>query len=293
MQVDKKVQSEQLPELVDYKDYRKYLEDFYLHKKQSVRGYSYAVFSARADIKSPNYLKLVIDGKRNLSKRMSFKFAKGLGLDKQKTQEFVELVQFNQSLASEDRNNHLRSLVDLRVKDQIDRGELKRSAMDLVPDWLTWVIYEMVDQWGVDLNRLEAFRLIRRTIKPDDAKKALNKLLENGELIRDTETQEIMKARDVTKSREDIPVELVKKLQAELLGLGLESLYHDSPKDREFGALTISLTEEEFEGLKFELRQMRKRIKKDNAVQRAQVKGDRVYQLNLQLFPITDKVQDS
>jgi uncharacterized protein (TIGR02147 family) len=72
--------------------------------------------------------------------------------------------------------------------------------------------------------------------------------------------------------------------------LGLESLFKDSASDREFGSATLALTKEEFEEIKFQLRKIRKQIQKDNSVKRAGTKGDKVYQLNLQLFPVTDRV---
>jgi uncharacterized protein (TIGR02147 family) len=90
---------------------------------------------------------------------------------------------------------------------------------------------------------------------------------------------------------ENVPVALVRKLQAELIYLGLESLFQDAPQEREFGAMTVSLTESEFEQLKFELRQFRKRWTKDIAVARSQSKGDRVFQLNIQLFPVTKSTE--
>ena len=68
-----------------------------------------------------------------------------------------------------------------------------------------------------------------------------------------------------------------------------ESLFRDSPKDREFGAMTVAMTEDEFNKVRFELRQLRKRLQKDILVGRKSTKGDRVYQLNVQLFPVTEK----
>ena len=73
--------------------------------------------------------------------------------------------------------------------------------------------------------------------------------------------------------------------------LGLESLYQDSPTEREFGTLTLSLNKEEFEEIRFKLRQMRKALNKDNSIARSAKKGERVYQLNLQLFPVTNSAK--
>ena len=54
------------------------------------------IFSAAADIKSPNYLKMIIEGKRNLSEDMISKFAKACSLNKSQGDEFKLLVLFNQ-----------------------------------------------------------------------------------------------------------------------------------------------------------------------------------------------------
>ena len=58
------------PEVFDYLDYRAFLRDHYLDKKQR-QGLSFRGFSKRAGLKSPNYLKLVIDGQRNLTEAMA------------------------------------------------------------------------------------------------------------------------------------------------------------------------------------------------------------------------------
>ncbi|MCK6598597.1 MAG: TIGR02147 family protein, partial [Bdellovibrionaceae bacterium] len=84
------------PNLSDYLDYRLFLQEFYLYKKfvtkNDLRPYSYQLFSAAANIKSPNYLKMIIEGQRNLSDDMIGKFAKALGLNKDQTEEFSYLV---------------------------------------------------------------------------------------------------------------------------------------------------------------------------------------------------------
>lgn len=90
-------------------------------------------------------------------------------------------------------------------------------------------------------------------------------------------------------SSDEIPVALVRKLQSQLMYLGLESLYQDTATEREFGTLTMCLTEKEFEEIKFKLRQMRKQLHKDNSMARSSSKGEQIYQLNIQLYPVTKK----
>ena len=104
--------SASLPDLSEYMDYRLFLADFYHAKKAqtktSIRPYSYAIFSAAADIKSPNYLKMIIEGKRNLSNDMIAKFGKACALNKAQGEEFKLLVLFNQAEDPADRNYALK-----------------------------------------------------------------------------------------------------------------------------------------------------------------------------------------
>jgi uncharacterized protein (TIGR02147 family) len=145
----------------------------------------------------------------------------------------------------------------------------------------------MCDQEGVDFHPDKLFELMRGKARPEEIRRSLARLLESGELVKDADTGRIGKGRELMSGSESVPAELVRKLQAELIYLGLESLFQDQPHDREFGAQTLALTEDEFEVLKFELRQFRKRWFKDVSVARTATKGHRVFQLNIQLFPVT------
>ncbi len=279
------------PLISDYLDYRRFLEDFYLYRKnktrRDLRPYNYQMFSAAADIKSPNYLKMIIEGRRNLSDDMIVKFAKALGLSKEHTEEFSHLVRFSQTSEPAERNMHLKKISEMRVAQKLRSGEIDQKTWNKIPGWAAWIIYAMVDMQGVSFDIPSLKKLLRGKASEYEIETALNSLLSSGELVKDPTTGEIKKARHLIDDADEIPVALVRKLQTQLMYLGLESLYQDQPTEREFGTLTMSLTKEEFEEIKFKLRQMRKSINKDNSIARSKSKGEKVYQLNIQLFPVT------
>jgi uncharacterized protein (TIGR02147 family) len=284
------------PRLAAFTDYRQFLKEFYEYKRAQtrtdLRPYSYATFAAAADIKSPNYLKLIIDGQRNLSSEMAKKFARATGLGREEVEEFLALVDFTQATEPIERNRYLKVLADLRVQQQLKSGEIKAETWEKVPGWVTWVLYALTDQSGVKFEPDRLFELMRGKARPDEIRRCLDRLLESGELVRDADSGQISKGRELMSGSENVPVALVRKLQAELIYLGLESLFQDQPQDREFGAQTLALTDDEFEILKFELRQFRKRWFKDVSVARKSTKGRRVFQLNIQLFPVTSESKD-
>lgn len=286
----------ELPNISDYLDYRLYLHDFYQYKKQAtkndIRPYSYQLFSAAANIKSPNYLKMIIEGQRNLSDDMIGKFAKALGLNKDQTEEFSYLVKLNQAEDTSERNIYLKKVSEARVEQKLKSGEIDRKTWEKIPNWVAWILYAMIDQEGVSFTTKNLKDLLRGKASEQEIEASLNSLLASGEIKKDAQTGEIRKSHNLIESPEEIPVALVRKLQTQLMYLGLESLYQDQPQEREFGTLTMSLTKEEFEDIKFKLRQIRKTIHKDNSIARKERKGERVYQLNIQLFPVTNKVSE-
>lgn len=287
---------QQAPNVTQYMDYRKYLADFYAFRRQQtkndLRPYNYQMFSAAANIKSPQYLRLIIDGKRNLSDDMVAKFAKVLNINKEQTEELRALVNYTQATDPSERNRYLKDLMEKRVSQKIKTGEIDSKAFDSIPGWVTWILYSMTDLKGMKFELPYIKQLLGDKVTADEIQEALNKLLESGQLSEDPITKEIKKSRPIMENAENIPVALVRKLQAELLYLGMESLFQDDPLDREFGTVTLSLTEKEFEEIKFKLRQMRKQLTKDNSIARTTSPGDRIYQMNIQLFPVTKKIEE-
>lgn len=279
------------PDLSQYMDFRRFLNDFFLFKRKStekdLRPYSFAMFSAAADIKSPNYLKMIIEGKRNLSPEMISKFAKAMGLLKDQADEFRLLVLYGQSTEPAKRNMYLKSLNEYRVKSQLKSGAIDQKTWDKIPSWIAWVLYSMIDMEGVSFKVQHLREILRNKASEHEIQEAIESLVQAGEVTMDPVTGELKKARNLMDSADDVPVALVRKLQAQLMYLGLESLFLDAPTEREFGAATLSLTKSEFEDLKFKLRQLRKAAQKDISVKRMNSKGERVYQLNIQLFPVT------
>lgn len=279
-----------IPQLSAYLDYRLYLKDYYEYRVKTDKGrrpYSYAVFSAAADIKSPSYLKLIIEGKRNLSLDMAEKFARALQFNKQETDEFVKLVLFSQASDAVERNRHFVDLVNIRLLKKMQKGEIAKENWEKLPNWLSWILYSLVDLKDIKYEPKALIKILGPIATEEQLTQAISNLFNTGILRQNEVTGEFIKVRELIPNSQDVPVELVRKLQMDLLYLGLESLFKENPVDREVGALTLALTEEEFNQIKFEIRQLKKRIAKDIVAKRVSTRGDRLYQFNLQFFPIS------
>lgn len=281
----------QRPDPHGYLSYRQYLRDFLTYKKQvhrhDRRPYSSATFAAAAGIRSAGYLNMVIAGDRNLSPAMVLRFAQAMGLDRAQTQDFALLVRFNQATDSLERTHSLKALVDLRRARDLALGELAAEQMERVPNWVAWIIQAMVDQRGVRFEAKALFQLFASSVQLSSIEKALKHLSEQGDLEVDPTTGQGLRPRKLISDAQGVSPQLVRKLQSELIYLGIESLLRESADDREFGAATLALTEAEFKQLRLELRALRKKWQAEIGAKRESSPGDRVFQLNIQLFPVT------
>jgi len=281
------------PDITCYLDYRTYLNDFFDYKKKQFSSsrvpYSYSNFSASCGLKSPQYLKLIIDGNRNLSEKTIPQFTRALTLKKDEALDFRLLVLSNQEADPGKRALLFKELMDHRVQLKIKNGVLVKKHFESAPNWATWVLFAAID---TDFNFDDCKnvrKLLRNKVTPQQAAEAIKQLFDLDLVERSASG--LKKKRHLLESANEIPVELVRSLQSQFMYLALESLYQDGPAEREFGSATLALTKKEFDALRFKLRQHRKSIQKDiSAARHSGLKGQRIYQLNIQLYPVTNKL---
>src|SRR5215813_10276244 len=88
----------------DFLDYRAYLRAYYEAAKRTRPSFTFRLFSKLAGLRSPNFLKLVIEGQRNLGADSIPRFIEALGLQGPDAEFFADLVAFNQAGSLADKN---------------------------------------------------------------------------------------------------------------------------------------------------------------------------------------------
>src|SRR5689334_15492685 len=89
-----------------FADFRAYLRDYYANRKAHDAGFSHRAFARSAGFSSPNFLKLVMEGERNLGPKSIAPFARACGLTGEAADYFAELVAFNEARSREERERH-------------------------------------------------------------------------------------------------------------------------------------------------------------------------------------------
>lgn len=166
-----------------YLDYRAFLRDVYLAKKAERRGFSFRAFSRRADLKSPNYLKLVMDGERNLTRAMAERFAAALALDPEAAAYFVDLVAFNQARTVGERSSTYQRLTSSARYRKAHRLDLVHASYHAT--WYMPAIRELAARADFTDDPDWIAAQLDPPITRAEAKKAVATLLELGLLVRD------------------------------------------------------------------------------------------------------------
>ncbi|HEX2730604.1 MAG TPA: TIGR02147 family protein [Polyangiaceae bacterium] len=262
-----------------YHDYRAFLSDYYAAKKG--RGFSYRAFSQAAGLGAPNYLKLVITGKRNLSPETAQLFARTCGLTGEAAQYFCELVAFNQSGNAEERTAHYQRLGAFRRYRRAHKLELAEAAYHST--WYLPAIRELVLSRHFVEDPEWIAGMLRPAIKALDAERALATLLQLGLLQRDSEGRLVQRAHVVSTGPETSGMH-IRNYHKEMIERASACIEQIPAAERDVSSLTMCLGPKALARLKQRLQEFRRELIE---LCESEVEPSQVLQLNLQLFPLT------
>lgn len=268
------------PELLHYSNYRTYLQDYYEYKKAELPAFSHRYFAQKAGITSPNYLKLVMDGKRNLTKKTLLKFAAALGLKGNRVDFFENLVFFNQSASLPERNIYYGNI--LRVRAKAGLRKLDEAQFQLFSDWRHIVVRELAAAKGFRPDARWIAKKLGKVISEKEAEESL-KLLSILGLLKKTANGFMQTDINITTS-DEVRSLLVKNYHHQMIRMGATALDTLPASQRDISSITIPIHPKDFPKIKEQIQLMRKELLNLSAEQGA---GEDVIQVNIQLFPLT------
>ena len=271
--------------LFEYIDYRKYLDSFYQHKKKSARAFSYRYFAQKAGIHSPSFLKEVIDGKRNLSRRMIEKFSRGLGLSEKESLYFRNLVLFNQSATSSEKQEYYGNLRAMfgTVKETV----LNTDQYDYFANWYTPVVRELICQYNFNDNYKQIASMLVPQILPSEAREAV-KLLLRLKMVRRDGAGNYRQTDTAISADNSILSMAMRSFAKTMIEHSRDAIDTIDWRIRHISTVTVGISPATFDVLNAEIEAFKDRMKR--IVNRDNV-NNQVYQMNISLFPVTDSTE--
>lgn len=270
-----------MPDLFSYTDYARFIKDFYEEKKRANKAFSYAAFAKKAGFKTRSYLIEVAAGKKELSRASLYSVAKAMDLGPKETEYFEALVGFQHAGTFKEREFHFRKLESLAGK--APGRLLEESQFAYFSAWYHPVVRELVcmPRFDGDLGKLA--RSLQPAITGRQAKESVELLLKLGLLVK-TPAGKFRQADGAVRTGDGLKSFLILKYQKENLRLADEALDAVDPEVRDISTFTAGVSPACFATLRKELQAFRAHLA--NLVDKDQGQ-DRVYQLNLQLFPVS------
>ncbi len=264
-----------------YLDYRAFLRDHYAAKKAASRAFSYRAFSKRAGVASPNYLKLVVEGKRSLSPKMAERFAHACALDPDSSRYFVHLVAFNQAKTSTERAQAYDKLTGFQSYRQAHKLEIAHAAY--YSDWYMPAIRELAAsrQFREDPEWI-ADQLVPK-VTPLQAQRALETLTDLGLLVRSAAGR-LEQADALVSTGPETRGLHIAAFHRAMTQRAIESIDLVPAAERDISSLTLCLGRGGLAKLKERLQRVRRELLELSALE---TEPEQVVQVNFQLFPLS------
>lgn len=271
--------------IYEYKDYRKFLNDFYETNKKEKSFFSHRYFCNKANLSSPMHLKLVMTGERNLSHKSIKSFIKGLGLKSKEATYFENMVYFNQTKNSEEQLEYYNKLIKLSRPRSSSGSQLgNKHQKSLFSKWYYPLVYEFVGQKNFIENPTSIFKKLEGRVTIPEIKKTLSDL-ENAKLLVRDEENKLRQKNYRVETDDEIEDLLIRHYHKKMLEIAKEKI--DAPlNEREFGFITVSSTPEKFKKLKMAIKEF---LNESDQIMECEGKGTRLYQMNIQLFSLDSK----
>ena len=267
------------PDIFGYFDYRMYLKALFDYNKARSAAFSHRYIVKKAGFRSPNALKKVMDGERNLTSITAKQVGAAFQLDPGECEYFMALVQFTQAKLPEERDELYLKLTSMQ--EQQDPDNLPESRLEILSQWWHLAVREIISLPDFGNTPKWIADCLVPAITAQQAAESLALLKRKGFIAKAEKGWKSVEPILATEPNVDSALAL--QFHREMMGLAADSLVRFRGTEREVSGTTLRLGMEDVDTIRKLLREFRKKVL--NIAVRSKM-PDQVFQLNFQLFPL-------
>lgn len=266
--------------IYSYMDFRLFVNDRLDELKAENSKFSRRYFCSKLGLASTNYLKLIIDGRRNLSDKLLVRMAQVLGLDEEESAFFVDLVAYGQAKNTEAKMLALENL--RKNKRFIKVHQLALDHFDYFADPVTLTMRELVALRDFREDTDWIGQRLPVKASPGHIREALDKLERLGQIAR-TEDGRLAVVHRHQSTGSQLGSVSLRSYHLKMLQLGIEAM--ELPVDvRHYRGLTMSIPAPAYDKI---IEQISLCINRVRAIVDESPDASQVYHLEMVLFPLT------
>ena len=260
------------------------MRTFYEQRKKS-SVFSWRAFSKLAGFSSPNYIKVVCDGKSRLSKTGIEQVSNAMGLLEHEKIYFQKLVKLDKARDESSKKQVLEEIREMSKEYKIRM--LDGDAFLYFESWLNPVLRELV-QMNPGAKPLTLAKLCRPYTSATEVRKSLDFMVQAGIIKKVKENHYRQTGKIVSGSSEIMPLAL-RSMHRQMAEFAKDSIDYVPVSKRYFSGITMAVTSNEYKEIINELENFRHKILQ---IASGVKTGQKVYRLNLQLFPLTKSQEE-
>jgi uncharacterized protein (TIGR02147 family) len=271
--------------IFSYLDYREFLKDEIETRKItnpgiSIRGLAYKIAC------NPGFLTRVLAGERNLSHAHALKIGEIFKLGRREKKYFELLVNYNQAKKQTEKEHYFEQM---EVYRNMEITTVSERQYAIYSHWYYLVLREIVNFAGINSKSDDELKSLAKTIvpaiAPSQVREAVKVLEEQGLIKTDKNGVFTLNEQFIT-SGADIPSVVINRFLGEFMDLARLSIDRFPRSERSLSTLTVSVSKKGYEKIRGKLDDYRRELL---AIVSEEEKEsvDRVYHLNMHLFPVT------
>jgi uncharacterized protein (TIGR02147 family) len=267
-----------------YFDIRNFLQDDFAERKSRNPKFSLRAMADRLKVNSATIIR-IMNGDRKISSNILPVFISYLGLRQKEAEYFRALVQFCQSKSEQNRQDAYRTLITIR-------NSMTRTVPSdhyaFYEEWYITVIREFlrINTFNGDYKHLASSLVPSITIH--EAKRAINLLINLG-FIEKKDDAYIVKENSIT-TGEKWDGAVIKTYQQQMLEKAIDAINRFPKEDRDISTMTMCYSEEGLKKVRDLLKSTREELSR---IEESDKGANRVYQINMQTFPLTTAINRS
>jgi uncharacterized protein (TIGR02147 family) len=266
--------------IFEYLDYRSFLKDYYEERKSRQSFFSYRLFGTKVGVDASYLVKVLIKA-RHISNGSIARFAAFCGLRDKEAEYFEALVHFVKAKSHKESKLYFEKLLSIK---SMDADVLLSHQYEYYKKWYHSAIRSALEYHEFTDDYKALAQKLSPAISPKQAKESVALLEKLGLIARDAAGIFRLTNSAVTTGPQWQSL-AIRAFQEETIRLSLESLARHPKKSRDVSTVTMNIDEQDFEELRERIREFRSTVIK---FVNEETKPDRTYQLNIQLFPLTN-----
>jgi uncharacterized protein (TIGR02147 family) len=272
-------------DVFNYLEYREFLRDYYQEQKKDKSFFSYRFIGLKAGMHS-SYVIKVLQGTLHIAPKKIESFIKLLNLSEAEANYFEALVHFGRAKTDRQRKLYFDKLFEIST---VKAQKLAIHQYEFFQKWYYSAIWSIINCQPFKGDYKALGDLCKPAIPINDAKRAVLLLEKLDLIVKKADGSYVTTETNLTTGQK-WHSQAVAGFQREMINLAGESLERAPKNERDLSTVTLCIDEKDFPEIQEHIRLFRTSLIK---LVNGHNGSGRVYQLNVQLFPLSADLKGS